>query len=62
MIVREHCADCDKSLGKHKFVSLDGGRLLCGRCFGLRDTAADRGTEERDGHRLRRALMRRRTT
>jgi hypothetical protein len=30
----EHCANCNCKLGSHAFVSDDGQRLLCGRCFG----------------------------
>lgn len=30
---RDSCFDCSKTLGQHAFVSVDGKRLLCGRCF-----------------------------
>jgi hypothetical protein len=30
---REDCSNCDRSLGRQAFVSLDGQHYLCGHCF-----------------------------
>jgi hypothetical protein len=62
MRVREHCSDCDRPLGKHRFVSPDGSKFQCARCFGLKDSTPDKQADERHDRHRDRALMRRRLT
>jgi hypothetical protein len=53
---REDCSNCDRSLGKQAFVSLDGQHYLCGHCFVPR---SDDRQERDDRSRWRKFIKRR---